>query len=122
MYEMKKILIVDDSPGFLRMLSRRVELLGYKTVMVENGKQAQEKLEDRVPGEFDCVITDFDMPVMNGGELLRNIRRIDDDLPVIGMSGSSENRRLLMSRGAWMFLEKITLIKKLGPGINEALK
>jgi len=118
----EKILIVDDSPEFLRMLRRMTELLGYKPVTVENGYQALEKLGDRVPGEFDCVITDFDMPVMDGGELMRNIRRIDNDLPVIGMSSNSENRRLLMSRGAWMFFDKITLIKKLGPGISEVMK
>jgi len=118
---MKKILLVDDSPEFLRMLSRLTELLGYKPVPVENGKQALEKLGEQVPEDFDCVITDVDMPVMDGGELMRNIRRIDYDLPVIGMSGNSEKRCFLMSRGAWMFFDKMSLIKELGSGISEVM-
>ena len=118
---MKKILIVDDSPEFSRMLSRMVELLGYQAVTVENGENALEKLAECVSGDFDCVITDVDMPVMSGGELLRNIRRIDYDLPVIGMSSNSENRWFLMSRGAWLFFDKTTLIRKLGSGISSVL-
>lgn len=122
MYGMKKILIVDDSPEFLRVLGRMVELLGYKPVMVENGDQALEKLGERVPGVFDCVITDVEMPVMNGLELLRNIRRINYDLPVIGMSGNGEYRCFLMSQGTWLFFDKTSLIKKLGWGISTVFK
>ena len=119
---MKKILLVDDSPEFLRMLSMMVELLGYKAVTVENGNQALEKLADSVSGDFDCVITDVEMPVMNGWELLRNIRRINYDLPVIGMSNSGEYRCFLLSRGVWLFFDKSTLIMELGEGISAVLK
>jgi CheY-like chemotaxis protein len=119
---MKKILLVDDSPEFLRMLSRMVDLLGYNTVTVEDGNQALDKLVDSGAGGFDCVITDVEMPVMSGGELLWNIRRINYDLPVIGMSSSSENRCFLMSQGAWLFFDKITLTMELGRVISEVLK
>lgn len=119
---MKKILLVDDSPEFLRILSRMVELLGYKPVMANHGGEALDKLRERVPEDFDCVLTDIEMPVMNGWELLRNVRRINYDLPVIGMSSSGEYRCFLMSRGAWLFFDKTTLIMELGRGISEVLK
>ncbi len=119
---MKKILLVDDSPEFLRMLSLMVELLGYKAVSAENGNQALEKLVVNESDAFDCVITDVEMPVMSGWELLRDIRRINYDLPVIGMSASGEYRCFLLSRGVWLFFDKTNLIMELGQGIRAVLR
>lgn len=67
---MKKILIVDDEPHVLRVLRMSLEKEGYEVAVCANGKEAIEHLQAEPP---DILITDIQMPLINGEELCRYI-------------------------------------------------
>ena len=67
---MKKILIVDDEPHVLRVLKMSLEKEGYEVAVCANGKEAIEHLQAEPP---DILITDIQMPLINGEELCRYI-------------------------------------------------
>jgi diguanylate cyclase (GGDEF)-like protein len=66
-----KVLVVDDDPAMLRMLSRWLEKGGYATRVASDGLQALAMIEIDCP---DFVITDWEMPNMDGLELCRRLR------------------------------------------------
>jgi two-component system chemotaxis response regulator CheY len=67
-----KILVVDDMSTMRRIVKNIFRQLGFSHVEeAENGKDALDKLK---AGKFDLVVSDWNMPVMPGIELLRNIR------------------------------------------------
>lgn len=68
---MATVLIVDDEPDLLFLLKMVLETAGYSVVEASDGAEALEKLSERNP---DMVITDLMMPVMNGRELIRQLR------------------------------------------------
>jgi DNA-binding response OmpR family regulator len=66
----KTILLVDDEPHVIRILSLALEKENYRVLTAYNGETALEILEEYFP---DIVITDIDMPRMNGKELCSQI-------------------------------------------------
>lgn len=84
------ILLVDDSETILKATSGLLEDRQYRVITAENGKKAWSMLQDSHQRP-DAVITDIDMPMMNGFHLLRLIRSdlVLSDLPVILMTGKA---------------------------------
>ena len=70
----KSILIVDDFQGIRELLSNTLQRKGYETNIAENGKAAFDIL-NKNPNAYDLILSDFNMPKMNGFELLENIRK-----------------------------------------------
>jgi two-component system chemotaxis response regulator CheY len=67
-----KILIVDDSITIRRIITNALKTVGFtETIEASNGKEALEKLTS---GKVDFVITDWNMPEMNGLDLIKEIR------------------------------------------------
>ncbi|MBL8548468.1 MAG: response regulator [Hyphomonadaceae bacterium] len=64
-----RILFVEDQVGVRRAIARNLVECGYEVVEAEHGEEALAIL-DREPGSFDVIITDYDMPVMNGPEMV----------------------------------------------------
>lgn len=92
-----KVLVVDDSLAVRNTLQELVEDAGYRAVMARDGLEAIEVLRKSDPR---VVLTDLEMPNMNGVELTRHIRAREEyrDLPVIMVtSRSQEKHRLLAS-------------------------
>lgn len=78
-----KFLIVDDSPTMLRIIRNALKEIGHDDVVeAEDGEEAMAKLEESAP---DFVVTDWNMPNMNGVELAKNIRSHPQfsDLPIL---------------------------------------
>jgi two-component system chemotaxis response regulator CheY len=67
----KKIIVVDDSKSTRTMLSFTLRRAGYDVVEAEDGSGALAAMNGQVP---DCVITDLNMPGMDGIELIRRLR------------------------------------------------
>ncbi len=80
------ILLVEDDPVLLNLLDRILAGEGYRVEPAASGPEALEVFRQR-PGEFRLLITDMEMPAMNGGELARAIRASRPDLPVLFISG-----------------------------------
>jgi CheY-like chemotaxis protein len=64
-------------------------MLGMDGHIVTEAGSGREALDLFTPGRFDLVITDYVMPVMNGGELARNIKRLAPSQPILMITGSA---------------------------------
>ena len=82
-----KILIVDDDPVLLDLLADTLKAIGYQTVAATDGSEALTQLREHDQGTFDILITDIKMPNMSGLTLLKKIRRLYPDLPVLFITG-----------------------------------
>lgn len=84
-----RILIAEDNEVVRSMIGKHLKGMGHAVVTVGNGREADSKLRNQI---FDLVLTDIDMPVTNGFELIAAIKANDRlrDLPVIVLSGHSD--------------------------------
>jgi len=85
----KHILIVDDQPQIRSLLQEALLDLGHEPEQAADGREALAMLQN---DHFDLVISDVEMPVMSGIELLSAVRKSADPVPVILMSGKSWRR------------------------------
>ena len=67
----RKFLVVDDSASMRQLVSFTIKDAGYDVLVAENGKDALAKLSN---GKVDMVITDLNMPEMDGIELIKQLR------------------------------------------------
>ena len=98
----RKVLIVDDKEPFRRLLSDFFSFNGYEVIMASNGKEALDILKDKA---CSLLITDLNMPVMDGIKLVNKIRNLNISLPIIGMSFDDKKSEFLRA-GADYFLVK----------------
>jgi phosphoserine phosphatase RsbU/P len=105
-----KILVVDDEPDLELLIRqkfrRRIRSQELEFVFAGDGFEALERL-DEVAG-VDIVLTDINMPRMDGLTLLNRLREVERDLKVVIVSayGDLENIRTAMNRGAFDFITK----------------
>ena len=104
---MAKVLIVDDSQIVLNLHSLILEKAGFKCAVAENGFLALEMLNRE---RFDLIVTDINMPRMDGYELIRRIRKTSgyEDVPIIIVSTKEEakDRMRGMEAGANVYIVK----------------
>jgi len=104
---MKTLLIVNDSEIINKIISTSLEKEGFNTIVATNGMEALSLLDKYV---FNLVITDVNMPEMDGIELTKRIRENDNYkyIPVIFLSGSEEPEILQRAKqagsSAWLTL------------------
>src|SRR5499426_1922042 len=100
-----RILIVDDEPLNLDLLDQELTELGHVTERATDGSEALSKLDTANP---DLVLLDYQMPGMNGIEVLREIRKRDQNLPVIIITayGTIERAVEAVKAGANDFITK----------------
>jgi DNA-binding NtrC family response regulator len=99
------ILVVDDDQDIQEVLKDRLESLGYSVLAASNGREALELLEKQSP---QMLLLDIEMPLMNGLEVLREIRRRESDIPVVMVTayGTIERAVQAMREGAYDFITK----------------
>ena len=91
---MTKILVVDDEPGLRDMLCDALSIAGYETVAAADGYLAYRLLKDT---KVDLIITDVNMPNMDGYEFLERIRSQGNETPAIVLTARGD--RTDVSRG-----------------------
>jgi two-component system, cell cycle sensor histidine kinase and response regulator CckA len=99
------ILLVDDEPPVRDVQRRALELDGY--VVQEAGSGLEGIAAIRHPAQVDLLVADLEMPGLSGDEMVRQIRVIRPDLPVLYVTGYID--RLMDARPLWegeAFLEK----------------
>lgn len=106
-------LVVDDSAVARKLISKHLKQYRLNVLEAENGLKALEVLEENqtaTGNNISLVISDFEMPEMNGAELIRSIRRkwSKDELAVIGLSSSNSDSlsARFIKNGANDFLSK----------------
>lgn len=102
---MEKILIIDDDKLNLKVLKEILNKAGYTVIEAENGEAGLHLVHTEHP---DLVITDFQMPGIDGLEVLYQIRKLNIGLPVILLTGYGDVVLTIKSiqLGAFDFLEK----------------
>lgn len=97
------ILVAEDNPINQAILKEQLETLGCSAVVAANGELALHLWQ---PGAFDLVLTDVNMPVMDGYELAIALREQDAQLPIIGVTANAmrEEGQRCMAAGmnAWL--------------------
>ena len=86
----KRILIVEDEKHLRACLRMVLELEGHQVTEASNGDEALNLFN---LGEFDLVITDFQMPVMQGNQLAVRIKLLAPSLPILMITASARARR-----------------------------
>ncbi len=88
-----KVLIVDDEPSIRAAAARLLVREGFQVVMAEHGEAALARIQEEGVGEdgIGLVLTDLVMPVMGGQELGERLGRAHPELPVVYMSGYSND-------------------------------
>jgi CheY-like chemotaxis protein len=92
-----KLLCVDDDSGIRQLFRSMFASYGYDVVLASSGRQAVKLLEDGHQ-EIKAVISDFEMPEMNGGELAEIVKRKYPSIPFIVVSGSPEDLERVSSQ------------------------
>src|SRR5215831_6596255 len=100
-----RVLLVDDDAGTRAGLQGLLETQGFSVLQAADGAAALERLVELPP---DVIVTDLDMPVMNGMELLGALRERALDVPVIVATSAAELRAAVeaMRAGASDYLTK----------------
>lgn len=116
----KRILVVDDQESMREMLSELLQMMGYETRAVEGGEQALQSLQEAAT---DLVITDLNMPGMDGMELMKRIKTLHPGLPVIIITGygTFNTERQVLSSGADGYIPKPCTINRVQETVNQAL-
>ncbi|MCK5293031.1 MAG: response regulator [Arcobacteraceae bacterium] len=83
-----KILFVEDEVDLITIISDTLSKLGANFVTAHNGEEGLEALAQN--DDIQLVVTDINMPVMNGIEMIRQIRESGSDIPCIIMSAHTE--------------------------------
>ena len=97
-----RVLLVDDDDKILRFLALKLKLFGYDLITAANGSEGLSQLKS---GNPDVVVLDILMPVMDGFEMLQQLRTFST-LPVIVLSAKADNADRAMELGANDFLSK----------------
>ncbi|MFH1064411.1 MAG: response regulator [Candidatus Woesearchaeota archaeon] len=99
----KKILVAEDRDELRELLRITCELAGHDVYDAEDGVTALD-IYQQCP--LDLIITDFEMPHMDGMQLLENIRARGNGVPVVLVSGNRLDRHEIISKGFVDYLQK----------------
>ncbi|PYN03267.1 MAG: hypothetical protein DME07_07210 [Candidatus Rokuibacteriota bacterium] len=112
MMESAKILVVDDETSILKLLKEALTQWGYQVACVSTGTEALEAIRTEL---FDAAITDIRMPEMTGLDLLREIKRHDESIEVVVMTGYPTIASAVeaLKEGAYDYLSKPLILDEL---------
>ncbi|PYN17969.1 MAG: two-component system response regulator [Candidatus Rokuibacteriota bacterium] len=110
--ESAKILVVDDETSILKLLKEALTQWGYQVACVSTGTEALEAIRTEL---FDAAITDIRMPEMTGLDLLREIKRHDESIEVVVMTGYPTIASAVeaLKEGAYDYLSKPLILDEL---------
>mgnify|MGYP001588033177 FL=1 len=116
-----RVLLVDDDHHIRIMLKAFLETRGYRVELAVNGQDALTKLGE---ADYDIVVVDYNMPEVDGLEVLRHTRQSWPSLPVVlmtGGGGSAITARAIVELGAEACLLKPFDLQTLDKTLAEAL-
>lgn len=118
---MASILIAEDSVTQAVHIQALLESAGYEVLLASGGEQAIEMLSEQLP---DLIVTDLNMPDMDGLELVAYVREHHSEIPVVLMTadGSEDTAVLALKKGAASYLPKRHLAESLISTVKEILE
>ena len=117
----KRILVIDDDESTRESLEIYLNELGYKVLLATNGREGFDSFIEYKP---DLILTDIMMPEWNGLELLKKIKTINPNAPVILITaiGKADSIIMAMQLGAYDYIEKPFDINNLKLTIEHAFE
>ena len=115
----KNLLLVEDNELNREIAMEILGEYGFRIETAENGAAAVEKLVASKPGDYDLVLMDIQMPIMDGYEATRTIRKLADpalpEIPILAMTANAfdEDRKAALDCGMNGFLSKPIQIEEL---------
>ncbi|MCX5826265.1 MAG: sigma-54 dependent transcriptional regulator [Deltaproteobacteria bacterium] len=100
-----RVLVADDEEEIRKILSNILEKEGFEVITASDGEQAMQKICSDIP---DAVLLDVRMPGLNGMEVLKKIKAIDENLPVVLVTAYADTHQAVeaMKEGAYDYLAK----------------
>ncbi|MFZ5774112.1 MAG: ATP-binding protein [Thermodesulfobacteriota bacterium] len=116
------LLLVDDEPDIVRLLSHQLGGLGYRITAFSDSIEALTTFRDR-PEEFDLLITDMTMPRMTGAELAMEVLRVRPGMPVVLCTGFSDliTPEQAHAIGIRRFIMKPVIRRELAEAVRQSL-
>jgi two-component system sensor histidine kinase and response regulator WspE len=112
----RRILVVDDSPLTRELISALLDAVGYETLIAADGAEALHLLTDAHAPPVDLVVTDLEMPAVDGLELTRRLKAhpTHGRLPVVILTtrGGEEDRQRGLAAGADGYITKGDLVRQ----------
>ena len=102
----ERILVVDDEPNMLRLLKTiLMDKTGYMVVTTNNPLEVKSLLQEE---QYDLVVTDLKMPLVDGIDLIDIIKKVDSRIPIIIITayGTGEIAEEAVRKGAYDFITK----------------
>ncbi|MEM6831377.1 MAG: response regulator, partial [Bacteroidota bacterium] len=87
-----RLLIVEDDPNLGEILSEYLGLKGYETTLSRDGEEGEEAYKN---GTFDLCILDLMMPKKDGFALAKEIRSMDEEIPIIFLTAKSMKQDII---------------------------
>ena len=115
---MKKILLVDDEEGIQLLYQEEFQEEGYEVISAFTGEEALEKFKSESP---DLVILDIQMPGMNGIEVLRQMKMVAPQLPIILSTAYHEYKQDLSAWASDEYIVKSPDLQKLKEAVSKYL-
>ncbi len=118
---MQKVLVVDDDKILRESLQKALKLSGFIVNTAENGEQAVNEVR---ANDYELVVMDVNMPIMNGLEALEKIKEVNNSIIVIILTAFSNINDAVkaVKNGAYNYLEKPIKHENLSALIKRALK
>jgi len=115
------VLVVDDEPAVARMTERLLGRNGYRVTVAHGGKEAIELARTNA---FDAIVSDLDMPGVDGRALLRAIRQSNLDVPFVFLTGNPDLQSAIdaVEYGAFRYLVKPVPPQQLFDVVSRALR
>lgn len=104
--------MVDDQESMRTLLKDMLEVIGYEVTVADGGDEALRLMHT---SQFDLVLTDLNMPSMDGTALLRAIKAINAEMPVVIITGygTFHTEKRVMREGANGYISKPCTLAKI---------
>lgn len=98
-----KVLVVDDDLSVRESMSRVLQDAGYEVVLAADGQEAVEQFDSQ---KIDLLLLDLGLPIKNGWDIFEQITRENPLLPIIIITGQSEQYEAAVAAGVGALMEK----------------
>ncbi len=119
----RKVLVVDDSKVIREVVGFTLETDNYKVFYAENGQEALQHLQHN---SIDLLITDLHMPVMDGNNLIKHVRKLEKykKMPILMLTTESKKAKKMEAKhaGATGWIVKPFVPDKLKAAIKKVLR
>ena len=127
-YTGRKLLLVEDNEMNREIACEILEEYGFVIDTAEDGVYAVEKMEKAEPGQYDAILMDVQMPMMDGYEATRRIRALSDpaiaNIPIIAMTANAfeEDRKTALEAGMNEHIAKPIDVPRLIATLSKVMK